>query len=169
MAKAPNFSALLDQAYRCDWVVYTKPPFGGPEHVLRYLSRYTHRVAISNHRILSIADAQVTFRWKDYACGGKKKKMTLTACEFLRRFCLHVLPKGFVRIRHFGFLANCHRKALLETCQQLLNAQPTAAGAATRTAAPQQPPLCPACRIGRLQIVERLPSRLRRPQPVDTS
>jgi hypothetical protein len=94
-------------------VVYTKPPFGGPEPVLRYLSRYTHRVAISNHRILKIADGNVTFLWRDYAHGGKKRKMTLPAGEFLRRFFVHVLSQGFVRIRHFGFLANRHRKTLL--------------------------------------------------------
>ena len=107
-------------------MVYAKPPFGGPEHVLHYLARYTHRVAISNHRLIGLADGQVTFRWKDYAHGSKKRKMTITAHEFLRRFLLHVLPKGFVRIRFFGFLANRRRRTLLSQCQQLL-ARPTGA------------------------------------------
>src|SRR5439155_659389 len=97
-----------------DWVVYAKPPFGGPEHVLQYLARYTNRVAISNHRLIQLTDGQVTFRWKDYAHGNKKRKMTVSANEFLRRFMLHVLPKGFVRIRFFGFLAHrSHGLALL--------------------------------------------------------
>ncbi len=149
-----SFDALLRQAYSCEWVVYTKPPFGGPEQVLRYLSRYTHRVAISNHRILNIADGNVTFRWRDYAHGNKKKKMTLPACEFLRRFLLHVLPQGFVRIRHFGFLANRHRKNLLELCRRLLQVRPTvAAGAAIDLDLPR----CPACLAGQLRIVEHIP------------
>jgi hypothetical protein len=92
------FHAFLRQLFRQDWVVYAKPPFGGPEYVLQYLARYTHRVAISNHRLLSLADGNVTFRWKDYAHGNKKRKMTVTTDEFLR-FLLHVLPRGFVRIR----------------------------------------------------------------------
>jgi hypothetical protein len=87
-------------------VVYAKRPFGGPQHVLQYLARYTHRVAISNHRIVDVADGRVTFRWKDYAHKGKQKLMTVTAEEFLRRFLLHTLPRGFVRIRFCGFLAN---------------------------------------------------------------
>ena len=115
-----TFDATLDGAYKQEWVVYAKRPFAGPEQVLRYLSRYTHRVAISNHRLVSVADGQVTFRWKDYAHGSKQKQMTLTACEFLRRFLLHVLPRGFVRIRHFGLMANRQRKALLQRCRELL-------------------------------------------------
>jgi hypothetical protein len=100
--------------------IIAKPPFGGPQHVLHYLARYTHRVAISNHRIVNFADGQVTFRWKDYAHGSKQKLMTVTAEEFLRRFLLHVLPHGFVRIRFFGFLANRRRGSLLPLCRQLL-------------------------------------------------
>jgi hypothetical protein len=114
------FRSFLRSLFRQDWVVYAKPPFGGPQHVLHYLARYTHRVAISNHRIVAFADGQVTFRWKDYAHGSKQKLMTITAEEFLRRFLLHVLPHGFVRIRFFGFLANRRRKGLLPLCQQLL-------------------------------------------------
>ena len=105
---------------RIRWNVYAKPPFGGPERVLKYLARYTHRVAISNSRILSIADGKVTFLWKDYADGGKVKPMTLEAVEFIRRFLLHILPAGFVRIRQFGFLANRVRRDMLELCRALL-------------------------------------------------
>ena len=99
-------AAWLRPLFRNDWVVYSKRPFGGAEHALRYLGRYTHRVAISNHRLVSFADGQVTFRWRDSAHNNEQKLMTLALDEFLRRFLLHVLPKGFVRIRHFGFLAN---------------------------------------------------------------
>jgi hypothetical protein len=158
LEQKPSFHALLRQAYNCEWVVYTKPPFGGPEQVLRYLSRYTHRVAVSNHRILKVADGNVTFRWRDYAHGNKKKKMTLPACEFLRRFFLHVLPRGFVRIRHFGFLANGHRREFLKTCRRLLPVQPVAT--ATSISTESRLPPCPSCRTGRLQVVERMPSQL---------
>jgi hypothetical protein len=124
LAQAPAFRSFLRSLFRQDWVVYAKPPFGGPQHVLHYLARYTHRVAISNHRLVNFADGQVTFRWKDYAHGSKQKLMTVTAEEFLRRFLLHVLPRGFVRIRFFGFLANRRRKILLPLCQQLLPTPP---------------------------------------------
>jgi hypothetical protein len=163
-----EFHALLNQAYGREWVVYTKPPFAGPEQVLRYLSHYTHRVAISNHRIISMEEGCVTFRWKDYAHGNKKRKMTLTACEFLRRFFLHVLPKGFVRIRHFGFLANRQRKALLETCRRLLP-EPAVSSILTDAAPGAEVVLCPVCHIGRLQIVERLPNLLLRRRRKDSS
>jgi hypothetical protein len=103
------FRSFLRPLFRQDWVVYAKPPFGGPHHVLGYLARYTHRVAITNHRLLAFQHDQVTFRWRDYAHGNKNRKMTLSAEEFLRRFLLHVLPRGFVRIRSFGFLANRSR------------------------------------------------------------
>jgi Putative transposase/Transposase zinc-binding domain len=120
-----TFRSFLRSLFRQDWVVYAKPPFGGPLHVLHYLARYTHRVAISNHRIVTFKDGQVTFRWKDYAHGRKQKLMTITAQEFLRRVLLHVLPPGFVRIRFFGFLANRRRTALLPLCQQLLRMSTT--------------------------------------------
>jgi hypothetical protein len=122
LADAAQFSQLIRRLYRHDWVVYAKAAFGGPRQVLRYLGRYTHRVAISNHRLLTFEQERVTFRWKDYAHGGKPGQMTLAATEFLRRFFLHVLPKGFVRIRHFGFLANRLRVSSLTLCQQLLPA-----------------------------------------------
>jgi predicted Zn-ribbon and HTH transcriptional regulator len=115
-----QFAKLLRRLHRHDWVVYAKPAFGGPLQVLRYLGRYTHRVAISNHRLLALERDRVTFRWKDYARDGKQGQMTLVATEFLRRFFLHVLPKGFVRIRHFGFLANRFRASRLALGRQLL-------------------------------------------------
>ena len=102
------------------WVVYAKPPFGGPEQVLNYLGRYTHRVAISNNRLLSIDQGKVTFRWKDYRHHDQQKTMTLDAHEFIRRFLLHVLPDGFQRIRHYGFLGHRYRQAKLALCRQLL-------------------------------------------------
>jgi hypothetical protein len=102
-------------------VVYAKPPFGGPEHVLNYLARYTHRVAISNHRLVAFQNDRVSFRWKDYAHGGKQKIMTVSADEFLRRFSIHVLPKGLVRIRHFGLFANRRRGDMLSRCRNLLS------------------------------------------------
>jgi len=120
LAQERPFYSFLRTLFRQDWVVYAKPPFGGPQHVIHYLARYTHRVAISNHRLVHFADHQVTFRWKDYAHGSKQKLMTVTAQEFLRRFLLHLLPPGFVRIRFFGFLANRRRKTLLPLCHQLL-------------------------------------------------
>jgi putative transposase/transposase-like zinc-binding protein len=124
LAQDKAFRSFLRQLYRHDWVVYAKRPFGGPQHVLQYLARYTHRVAISNHRLIDFTDGKVTFRWKDYAHGNKKRKMTLTADEFLRRFLIHTLPRGFVRIRFFGFLANRRRAALLPLCRRLLEASP---------------------------------------------
>jgi len=120
LADAKQFRRLLRRLHRQDWVVYAKPAFGGPKKVLRYLGRYTHRIAISNHRLLAFDGERVTFRWKDYARGGKQRSMTVMGTEFLRRFFLHVLPKGFVRIRYFGFLANRFRARCLSLCQQLL-------------------------------------------------
>jgi hypothetical protein len=120
LAAPKQFKQLLRKLHREDWVVYAKPAFGGPANVLRYLGRYTHRIAISNHRLLAFDGERVTFRWKDYAHGGKQRKMTLLGTEFLRRFFLHVLPRGFVRIRHYGFLANGSRSALLPLCRELL-------------------------------------------------
>lgn len=129
LADPKQFAKLLRRLHRQDWVVYAKPAFGGPMQVLRYLGRYTHRVAISNHRLLAFDGQRVTFRWKDYAHGGKQRKMTLTGTEFLRRFFLHVLPKGFVRIRHFGFLVNRFRASQLALGRQLLAMSPPASPA----------------------------------------
>ncbi len=120
LAQPRAFAAWLRVLFRHDWVVYSKRPFGGPEHVLRYLGAYTHRVAISNSRLVALSDGNVTFRWRDSAHGNKKRLMTLAVDEFLRRFLLHLLPPGFVRIRNFGFLANRNRATLLPLCFQLL-------------------------------------------------
>jgi hypothetical protein len=147
LAREKAFHAFLRPLFRQDWVVYAKRPFGGPEHVLHYLARYTHRVAISNHRLVSVADGKVTFRWKDYAHGSKQRKMTVTGEEFLRRFMLHVLPRRFVRIRFSGFLANRCRKHLLPLCQQLLEGglPQRAEAPGSREAKPAPAWLCPHC------------------------
>lgn len=115
-----GFARYLAPVRRAEWVVYAKPPFGGPQHVLNYLGRYTHRVAISNNRLIDFADGKVSFRWKDYRHESRQKTMSLDAQEFIRRFLLHVLPGGFQRIRHYGLLANRHRAAKLARCRQLL-------------------------------------------------
>ena len=120
LAQPKTFAAWLRLLFRKDWVVYAKRPFGGPEYVLQYLGRYTHRVAISNHRLVSFTEGNVTFRWRDSAQHNEQKLMTLALDEFLRRFLLHLLPKGFVRIRNFGFLANRKRATLLPLCFQSL-------------------------------------------------
>jgi hypothetical protein len=124
LASPVTFARRLAQLRRVEWVVYAKPPFGGPEQVLAYLGRYTHRVAIANSRLLSMSDGGVTFRWKDYRHHGKSKVMTLDAGEFIRRFLLHTLPDGFHRIRHYGFLANGRRTANLALCRKLLAVPP---------------------------------------------
>jgi hypothetical protein len=139
------FRAFLRPLFRQNWIVYAKPPFGGPHHVLGYLARYTHRIAITNHRLVAFDGEQVTFRWKDYAQRNKKRMMTLAASEFLRRFLLHVLPRGFVRIRSFGFLANRHRSALLPLCQRLLLHHPQPATAPCNTPPPPACFRCPQC------------------------
>src|SRR5437773_9450035 len=123
LGEPPAFAAWLAELRRAALVVYCKPPFAGPEHVLAYLGRYTHRVALSNDRLLAVADGRVRFRWRDYADGNRVKVMDLDADEFLRRFLLHVVPEGFVRIRHFGLLANRRRAAALGQCRARL-AQP---------------------------------------------
>ena len=160
VAEASAFRAFLRTLYRQHWVVYAKPPFGGPVHVLHYLARYTHRVAISNHRIVNVADDQVTFRWKDYRHGSQVRLMTLSAHEFLRRFCLHVLPKGFVRIRFYGFLAPRRRTEDLPRCRRVLDACPDQALATPSGEAPPpaSPPPCPRCG-GVMVIIERLTPR----------
>jgi len=149
------FRSFLRSLYRQDWVVYAKPPFGGPAHVLQYLARYTHRVAISNHRLVNFADGRVTFRWKDYARGGKTRLMTLSTEEFLRRFLLHWLPRGFVRIRFFGFLANRRRGLLLPVCRRLLVANPRARKVDGLVTKPKAAWSCPLCG-GPMETIERL-------------
>lgn len=149
------FAAWLRPLFRKDWIVYSKPPFGGPEYVLQYLGRYTHRVAISNHRLVSVNDGQVTFRWRDSADHNRQKLMTLARDEFLRRFLLHLFPKAFVRIRHFGFLANRRRATLLPLCFAALHALPPQAQSEAATAPTAQPLWrCPNCG-GPMTVVER--------------
>jgi hypothetical protein len=123
LAEPAAFTRLIADMRKIDWVVYAKPPFGGPEQVLAYLGRYTHRVAIANSRLTSIENGQVAFRWKDYRHHDRAKVMTLAADEFIRRFLLHTLPDGFHRIRHYGFLANGCRVARLALCRRLLDAE----------------------------------------------
>ena len=138
-------------------MVYAKPAFGGPEQVVRYLGRYTHRVAISNHRLVSFDGNDVTFLWRDYVHGNKQKKMTVSADEFIRRFLLHVLPKSFVRIRHFGFMANSQRLALLDVCRRLLQLTPLV-HSDERTNSPSR--LCPACRTPMIVIKRLKPAEI---------
>jgi len=154
-ARREFFAAWLRPLFRKNWVVYSKPPFGGPEYVLHYLGRYTHRVAISNHRLVSLADGHVTFRWRDSADHNQQKLMPVSLDEFLRRFLLHLLPKGFVRIRHFGFLANRRRSTLLPLCFAALGTVP--APMEPETTAQQSHPLwrCPNCG-GAMAVIERL-------------
>jgi hypothetical protein len=174
LADPDEFRRRLTASARGDWVVYAKPPFGGPGQVLKYLARYTHRVAISNHRLLGQKDGRVTFRYKDYARGGKRRAMGLTAVEFLRRSLQHVLPAGFVRVRSYGFLANRDRRERLAACRELLGAAaPAAAPAeAPAPATPLEPEVvvtavrcttvCPVCGVGRMVAVGELPAEARR-------
>jgi hypothetical protein len=150
-----QFHRLLRRLHRQDWVVYAKPAFGGPAQVLRYLGRYTHRIAISNHRLLAFDGERVTFRWKDYAHGGKQRKMTLLGTEFLRRFFLHVLPKGFVRIRHFGFLANRFRASQVPLCRQLLEVDTPEEPALPNAGESSSTWHCPRCGAA-MVVVQRL-------------
>jgi hypothetical protein len=168
LAHEKAFSAFLRTLFRDDWVVYAKKPFGGPEHVLHYLARYTHRVAISNHRLVEVTDTHVAFRWKDYAHHSKRRTMTLSHEEFLRRFLQHVLPRGFPRIRYFGLLAHRRRSALLPLCRTLLAVEPLSV-----PATPAATPilwLCPCCQ-GPMRVIERLTAQQLREeaQPLDSS
>ena len=137
LADPAVFARRLRDLRRVEWVVYAKPPFGGPEQVLAYLGRYTHRVAIANSRLVTVTEDEVAFRWKDYRHHGKSKVMTLDADEFIRRFLLHILPDGFHRIRHYGFLANGHRAAKLALCRALLAAPPISKHAAVHPTGPE--------------------------------
>jgi Putative transposase/Transposase zinc-binding domain len=156
LAQPKIFASWLRPLFRKHWVVYSKPPFGGPQYVLQYLGRYTHRVAISNHRLVSLADQKVTFRWRDSADNNQHKLLTLSLDEFLRRFLLHLLPKGFVRIRHFGFLANRRRATLLPLCFQTLGSVQPQTARESSTAHESSPLwLCPKCG-GPMVVIERL-------------
>ncbi len=156
LAQPKIFASWLRPLFRKNWIVYSKPPFGGPDYVLQYLGRYTHRVAISNHRLISLADGQVTFRWRDSAHHNQQKLMTVSLDEFLRRFLLHLLPKGFVRIRHFGFLANRRRSMLLPLCFAALGTVPSQIEPETSPAQESDPLWrCPKCG-GPMAVIERL-------------
>jgi hypothetical protein len=162
LADPVAWQAFLRRMYRKPWVVYAKPPFGSPEQALKYLARYTHRVAISNRRIVAVTDEHVSFRYRNRKRGNTMRTMTLGGVEFLRRFLLHVLPKGFVRIRHFGFLANRCRRTRLTQCRALLGepSQVERPEADTRTRTENdtdKPRLCPHCRVGVLSWVRELP------------
>ena len=158
LAQPKIFAAWLRPLFRQDWVVYLKPPFGGPEYVLHYLGRYTHRVAISNHRLVSLTDGQVTFRWRDSAHHNEQKLLSLSLDEFLCRFLLHILPKGFVRIRNFGFLANRKRATLLALCFQLLGSEQQPQAEQQHASSTEEGPdlwRCPKCG-GPMKVIERL-------------
>lgn len=160
LAEPPGGAAWWSAQYARDWVVYSKQPFGGPAQVLKYLARYTHRVAISNARLVDLANGRVTFRYKDYTDAQRQKTLTLDAVEFLRRFVQHVLPKGFVKIRHYGLLANAQREARLALCRRLLLAAvvaDTGADAAPVSVAPALPRCCPKCQGQRLVYGELEP------------
>jgi Putative transposase len=170
LAQPKTFAAWLRPLYRQAWVVYLKPPFGGPQYVLQYLGRYTHRVAISNHRLVSFIDGQVTFRWRDSAHHNEVKLLTLAVDEFLRRFLLHILPRGFVRIRNFGFLANCKRATLLPLGFQLLGSAQPPQVQPHACSTEDSPPLwrCPKCG-GPMKVIETLTAteiQLRSPPPL---
>jgi hypothetical protein len=160
------FQAFVHQLFRHDWVVHCKPPFGGPEYVLRYLGRYTHRVAISNHRLVSFENGDVTFRWRDRAHGNIQRTMTLPAEKFLRRFLFHLIPKGFVRIRSFGYLANRHRGTLLPLCFQCLQSAPEVSTTEAPSADTSGLWKCPKCAGPMVVILRVLPPKWRpRPPP----
>jgi hypothetical protein len=152
------FRAFLRSLYRQTWVVYAKPPFGSPAHVLHYLARYTHRVAISNHRLVAVTDNTVSFRWKDYRHGSQIRTLTLDVDEFLRRLLLHVLPKRFVRIRYFGFLASRCRTRELAQCRRALAVAPTPPDEPPVASTPKSSWPCPRCGAP-MRIVERLTAR----------
>jgi len=156
------FRRYLTPAWKAEWVVYAKRPFAGPSQVLDYVGRYTYRVAISNHRLVSMDGGKVSFRWKDYRDDNRQKTMTLPGEEFIRRFLIHVLPDGFHRIRYFGFLGNCHRARKLALCRELLGMAP--AGPPTEPPADyrdrfealtgQSLRTCPHCHTGAMVVVE---------------
>jgi len=168
------FAQYLAPLKKADWVVHSKPPFGGPEHVLNYLGRYTHRVAISNNRLLDIDNGKVTFSWKDYRDHDRQKIMTLGADEFIRRFLLHVLPDGFQRIRHYGFLGHRYRQAKLALCRKLLGVVLPVADPAALQDKPDYRDLyekltgkslreCPVCHSGHMVAIAVLPAADRAP------
>jgi hypothetical protein len=167
--RSDRFDALLSEVVRTEWVVYAQAPFGGgAETVLKYLARYTHKAAISNHRLVDLADGRVAFRWKDYAHGGRPGIMTLDSVEFVRRFLMHVLPSGFVRVRHYGLLANRHRQEKLARCRELIGMAATPQADTAPTGADPVTPtvhettvtptrVCPRCGADRMVVVAEFP------------
>ena len=172
LAEPAAFAAWLTELRQSAWVVYCKPPFAGPEHVLAYLGRYTHRVALSNHRLVDFTDGHVRFRWRDYADGDRVKILDLAVDEFLPRFLLHIVPDGFVRIRHFGVLANRRRRAALAQCRTLLAPRPLPPGPteSVRDLMLRVTGIdierCPLCQQGTLRLIAVLPPA---PLPWNTS
>jgi hypothetical protein len=173
LAERVSFDRFTLQLKNIQWVVYAKPPLDGPEHVIKYLARYTHRVAIANGRIADFAEGRVTFRWRDSRDGNKQKLMTLEAVEFIRRYLLHVLPCGFVKIRRFGFLANRNRRAALALCKTLLRTRPAPVHLITPDRQRAIERRCPICHEGRMVVIERITARqfarIDAIPPVDTS
>jgi hypothetical protein len=155
------FKKLINELYAKEWVVYIKQPFASPQTVVKYLGQYTHRIAISNHRIIRFENGMVTFSWKDYADNYKRKTMTLSCVEFIRRFLLHVVPKGFMRIRHYGFLANRNRKTKLAQCRIFFRKSPPTKKSGKRTSWIEafkalygyDPRRCKECNEGIMEIV----------------
>ena len=166
LADGQAFERLLDQSVGTDWVVYAKPPVGGAQQVLKYLARYTHRTAISNSRLTAFDGQRVSFQWKDYADDNRRKTMTLLADEFVRRFLMHVLPRGFTRIRYYGFLANRHRSEKVAAARRLIGG--TMVNSSTDSSEPTAPPgddqvsvACPVCGAGSIQRVATLTPQAR--------
>jgi len=164
LANPQSFRSFLRKNRKSDWVVYAKPPFGGPAQVLDYLGRYTHRVAISNNRLVAYKNGEVTFQWKDRKKHDRTRTMTLDADEFIRRFLMHILPKGLAKIRYFGFLANRQRRSRLSLCRQLLNApppeidpQPIDWKTRYQALTGNSLDICPFCHQGRMHLLQILP------------
>jgi hypothetical protein len=154
LSSSTEIDRFLRQLRGLDWIVYAKPPLRA-EHVIRYLARYTHRVAISNGRLVSLSEGRVTFRWRDSADGNRQKLTTVNSDEFVRRFLLHVLPRGFVKIRHFGFLANRNRRVALAFCRLLLRSQEATPGDTRPSSTDRK---CPVCRVGILHTITLIPA-----------
>jgi hypothetical protein len=161
LAQPARFAAWRKALFRGEWNVYCQPPCGGPERVLKYLARYTYRVAISNDRLEAISHEGIRFRYKDYQNGGDWRSMTLSADEFLRRFAQHILPRGLVRIRSFGYLAGPRRNEQLARCRELISASGTPAATDSQVEKPatetNEPPRCPHCQTGLLVLIEQRP------------
>ena len=160
-----KFQMMMDELYRQEWVTYCQPPFRSAQYVIEYHGRYTHRVAISNNRMVKVEQEKVTFRWRDYKDGNKNKQMTLEAFEFIRRFLLHILPNNFVKIRHYGLLSNRNRKTKLRRCQKILGSTSNGRQQSIESESWEEllfkltgidPRLCPCCKKGQMVTREIL-------------